>query len=296
LPTEPVTPKIVAWLRSRAARPSAWSAANTSSTSTCGRSIGWATIAAAAPAAKAASTNVCPSWTVPGMATNRKPGATSRLSKVTPVTSNGALAVPPVAAAISALVQRGVTAVPPCERSSWGGEPCEAWWRGRRCRRLLPLHHSLCGEWFPSPSRRDGEELWSTARSRRALPRDQRIVEREHPVADDLAGLVALAGDEHDIARAGDADCLGDRVAPAGDLGLAARIVVGDDDHVRQARRDRAHLWALALIAVAARAEHRDQAPLDVGPQRGDRRFERIGGVGIVDIDRGARPADHRAL
>ena len=37
------------------------------------------------------------------MATNRSPGPTSRLSKVTPVTSNGALAVPPVAAAISAL-------------------------------------------------------------------------------------------------------------------------------------------------------------------------------------------------
>ena len=25
------------------------------------------------------------------------------------------------------------------------------WWRGIRRRRQLPLHHSLCGEWFPSP-------------------------------------------------------------------------------------------------------------------------------------------------
>jgi hypothetical protein len=38
------------------------------------------------------------------MATNRSPGCTSRLSKVTPVTSKDALARPPVAASISAEV------------------------------------------------------------------------------------------------------------------------------------------------------------------------------------------------
>ena len=98
------------------------------------------------------------------MATNRSPGPTSRLSKVTPLTSNGALAVPPVAAAIS----------------SDGPEPS-------------------CG----------------------ALPRHERVVEGQHAVADDLASLVPLAGDEDDVAGAGDADRFADRFATARHLGRA---------------------------------------------------------------------------
>ena len=52
------------------------------------------------------------------------------------------------------------------------------------------------------------------------------------------------------------------------------------------ASRDGAHLGPLALVAVAAGAEHGNQPPLDVRPKRGDRRFECIGGVRVIDIDR----------
>ena len=69
---------------------------------------------------------------------------------------------------------------------------------------------------------------------------------------------------------------------------LAARIVVGDDDQVGQARRDRAHLRPLALVAVAAGAEHGDQPAFDMRPKRRDRRLERVGRVGVIDIDRSA--------
>jgi hypothetical protein len=57
---------------------------------------------------------------------------------------------------------------------------------------------------------------------------------------------------------------------------LAARIVVGDDRQVRQPRRHRAHLRTLADVAVAARAEHNDQPPVGMRPQRGDRRLDRV--------------------
>ena len=77
---------------------------------------------------------------------------------------------------------------------------------------------------------------------------------------------------------------------------FAARIVVGDDHHVGHARRDRAHVWPFALVAVAAGAEHGDQAALDVRAKRRDRRFERVGRVRVIDIDRHAGAADHRAL
>src|SRR3954452_2186203 len=149
------------------------------------------------------------------MATNRSHACTSRLSKVTPVASNGSLAEPPVAAAISSQGQRGVTEVPPCERSSWGGETCGAWWRGRRRARQLPLQHFLCGKWFPSPSA-DREELRSRGPSCRALARNQCVVERQDLVADDLPRLVTLAGDQHDVAFARDADGFGDGFAAAG--------------------------------------------------------------------------------
>ena len=85
---------------------------------------------------------------------------------------------------------------------------------------------------------------------------------------------------------------------------FAAGIVVGDDGKISGARGDFAHLGPLADIAIPARTEHHDQ-PAAVGhvrAQRGNRGFERIGGVGIIDIggrtgsiDRGAfKPPAHR--
>ena len=57
-----------------------------------------------------------------------------------------------------------------------------------------------------------------------------------------------------------------------------------------------AHLGPLALIAVAARSEHRDQPAVDMRAKRGDRRLQRIGSVRIIDVDRNALAADHGAL
>jgi hypothetical protein len=96
-------------------------------------------------------------------------------------------------------------------------------------------------------------------------------------VADDLARLMALAGHQQDIAVLEPLDGPGDRLAPASDLDaartgghdggadggrvLAARIVVGDVDHVGQFGGDRAHLRPLAAIAVAAAAEDHHKPP-----------------------------------
>src|SRR4051812_47309955 len=95
--------------------------------------------------------------------------------------------------------------------------------------------------------------------------------------ADDLPSLVTLAGDQQDVARLERGHGAADRLAaiahlahvrrvgrPLHDGGadrggiFAARIVVGDDDAVGALGGDGAHQGALALVAVAAGAEHDD--------------------------------------
>ena len=66
---------------------------------------------------------------------------------------------------------------------------------------------------------------------------------------------------------------------------LAARIVVGDDDRVGVFCSDFAHQRPLALIAVAAAAEHHDELALRIRPQRFERLGERIRLVRVVDED-----------
>ena len=93
-------------------------------------------------------------------------------------------------------------------------------------------------------------------------------------VADDLAGFVAFARDQQDVAaleRRNGARIASRRspisVAPGAAARIArgsrrlfaARIVVGDDHAVGLLRGDRAHQRALALIAVAAGAKHDDE-------------------------------------
>ena len=78
-------------------------------------------------------------------------------------------------------------------------------------------------------------------------------------------------------------------VAPDRGRVLAPRIVVGDDDEVGEPGRDRAHLGPLADVAVAAGAEDDDQPVPGVRPKRLDRRLDRVGRMGVIDIDRRAR-------
>ena len=110
-----------------------------------------------------------------------------------------------------------------------------------------------------------------------AAPRDRLVIgERQRPVADDLAGFVALAGDQQHVARLQARDRRRgsprarspistragrggqDRGADRGRI-FAARIVVGDDDAVGHLGGDRAHQRPLAGVAVAAAAEHHDE-------------------------------------
>ncbi len=95
-----------------------------------------------------------------------------------------------------------------------------------------------------------------------------------------LIVLVALAGDQHDVARLRAADSGVDRGGavevdgPAAVAGVAnaaddrardcrrvlgARVVAGDDDAVGERRRDTPHLRPLAGVAIAAASEHADE-------------------------------------
>ena len=137
-------------------------------------------------------------------------------------------------------------------------------------------------------------DLGQGQRDHRATPRQRRaqhvaVVEGVRDAGDLLAGLVALAGDQHGVAGPGARDGGGDRLGPVADLAhlaalgrrhrvdagehrcadrrrvLGARVVVGDDQQVGAACGDLAHVRPLAAVAVAAAAQHDDQ------PSRGER-------------------------
>ena len=121
---------------------------------------------------------------------------------------------------------------------------------------------------------------------------------------DVLVGLVALAGDQHDVARTRHRDRLFDGglavthhdggcgIAEAGhDLRrdhvaiLAARVVVGDDGHVAQTLGNRTHERPLANVALATAAEHAQHARIGVRAQRRQGLLECIRGVCVIDDD-----------
>ena len=125
------------------------------------------------------------------------------------------------------------------------------------------------------------------------------VAERQCRRADDLAGFVALAGDQQHVARLQQRYALPDCRGAVADLGraggvgenrlpdggglLAARIVVGDDHDIGVRCRDPAHDRPLARVAIAAAAEHADQL---AGGERADRaecRLQRFRLVRIVD-------------
>src|SRR3954451_3437053 len=132
------------------------------------------------------------------------------------------------------------------------------------------------------------------------LAGDRDVVERDlAPGLELLPLLVALAGDDHDVAGLGDRDRLLDRgaavdldvdAAPAAlqDLGddrlrvLVARVVGRDDHDVGLVARDLAHERPLRAVAVPAGAEHDDEAPARERARGAQHVVERVGRVGVV--------------
>ena len=104
------------------------------------------------------------------------------------------------------------------------------------------------------------------------------IGERQSPAGDDLTGLVALAGDDQKVAFLKHGASLGNGGAAVADIEragrggencgadfvrrFAARIIVGDDHHIGETRRNLAHDRPFAGVAVAAAAEDHDEPPL----------------------------------
>src|SRR5436190_6214165 len=179
-------------------------------------------MAAAAPALNAAGTNSWPSR-ASLRATNTSPGSRLRESMENPVTrSAGAPSASPCAAATKSSHCHSGSAIDGCLRE--GG----------------PYRFVI----------REGQD----AR------------------ADDLPGLVALAGDQQQVAVAEQARAGADGLGAVADLPragstrqdlgtdglgpLAAGVVVGDDDVIGEACREAPHDRPLALVAVAATAEH----------------------------------------
>ena len=235
------------------------------------------TTAPAAPAASAAATKSCPSNRSPRMATNRSPGCTDRVSidhrstRWSPARRETTR--PPVAAAISAARQRNRLATGP-----------------RHPRAAAP------------------------ARQRGA--RDLDVVERQRPVADDLVLLVPLAGDEHRSPRLASVIARSiasrrstiasdgvPRVCPFGAIRsagmtiprwISSMIRSGSSlrglsevtiDQVAEARGDGAHQRALRAIAIAAAAEHGDDAAGRERPRGLEQVLQRVVGMRVVDDD-----------
>ncbi len=133
---------------------------------------------------------------------------------------------------------------------------------------------------------------------------DLAIVEVDRLGAEDLVGLVSLAGDDHHIARPGERQRERDRGTAVGfdedvvatlpghaldDLGddrlrvFAARIVGGRYRQVGEVGGDRAHERPLAAVAVAAAAEHAQQPAGGHRPHGAQDARQRIGCVRVVD-------------
>ncbi len=152
----------------------------------------------------------------------------------------------------------------------------------------------------------------ATARLLLQRGRDRVMIgKRDHGRADGLPGLVALAGDEQNIAALELGDGLGDCRArgrrsrwrraprPRSARRMAAAFSLRGLSSVTMARSalaaaTRPHLGPLALVAVAAAAEHHDEPVVRRRAERVERLGERVGRVGVVDEDRRACRAQCR--
>ena len=256
------------------------------------------------PAAKALSRKRWPSVASPFRATNRWPGSTSRESKATPPASKSPCA--------DAADGRGDLLGGP-ERAH--RRPCSRATRHHSevsRHRVLPTRATEAGPplFRPAPiaaKNRDcpsfhaAHSLATVTSSKGSTlsptiwpcswPLPARRMMSSGPASATAAAIASRRPRHLAGARRASQD-----VAPDRRRILAPRIVVGDDDEVGQPGRDRAHLGPLADVAVAAGAEDDDQPAPGVGPERLDRRLDRVGRMGIVDIDRSSGPGDHRPL
>ena len=131
------------------------------------------------------------------------------------------------------------------------------------------------------------------------------VVAVEHP-GDLLGRLVALARDDHGVVRTSQTKGVADglraagRLVHVGQVGahvahaledggpdgrgvLRARVLVGDHEHVGQARADLPHDRALAAVAVAVGAVDQHEPARRDRAHRLERERERVGRVGVVD-------------
>src|SRR2546423_5133702 len=128
------------------------------------------------------------------------------------------------------------------------------------------------------------------------------VAERQYLLADDLAGFMALAGDQQHIPRPQLGNARANRLASVANLycpgraaqdgranggGLfAARIIVGNDDPVSEARRDCPHHRTLAGITIAATTEYNNEAVPRIRAQRLQGLGEGVRLVGVVNKNR----------
>ena len=131
------------------------------------------------------------------------------------------------------------------------------------------------------------------------LPLIQRIGCR----ADDLIGLVPLAGQHHYVAVRSVVECVGDRLAPVFQHGerrlrlvhpfenvvqdrigrFGARIVRGDDHRVGKRRGDPSHARPLGAVAISPAAKHCDHTVFRKAADGGEDIFQSVRRVGVVD-------------
>ena len=143
------------------------------------------------------------------------------------------------------------------------------------------------------------------AASSQRRPRGLGVGKRQRPIADDLAGFMAFAGDHQRVARAEHRDRGADRLAAVADLArarrggenggadrrriLGARIVVGDDRRRRRRGSRSRPSSAACRRRGRRRSRRRRSAGLRTkGRKRRERLLQRVGLVGVVDEDRRA--------
>ena len=205
------------------------------STTIAGTPTGRAASTATAPAATAAAAKSCPSERAPGSARNSPPGVTARESNSTvPVTRVRAASCGEMSAQLTTddVGDLGQGQVDHARDPNASSAPASS----------SRSSNGRVWPWLVWPASWPLPAISTTSPS--PGPAD-RVVDGRPPVADldDLGGRRRRGGARHD------------RRADRGRI-LVARVVVGDDDQVGEFGRDPTHRLALALVAVAARAEH----------------------------------------